>query len=81
MAHRHYGLRASKRTHRHTGPVHVETWTGTVFVGIIIAIIIVLGVGLYVVNTAVNDLANTTALDPPTNGQDGGAPAFSGTAQ
>jgi hypothetical protein len=66
MAHRHYGLRASKRTQQHTGPVHAETWTGAVFIGIIIAIIIVLGVGMYVMNKAVNDLAHTTTSDPPT---------------
>jgi hypothetical protein len=80
MAHRHYGLRASKRTHRHTGPVHAETWTGTVFIGIIVAIIIVLGVGLYVVNKAVTDVANTTT-SPPTIGQGGGAAPSSGMAQ
>jgi hypothetical protein len=76
MAHRHYGLHASKL--HPTRPVHGEIWTGTVFIGVILAIVIVLSVGVYVVNKAVTDVANTTTSDPPTTGQGGGAPSSSG---
>jgi hypothetical protein len=82
MAHRHYGLRRSKESHHHTGPIHAEAWTGAVFIGIILAIVIVLGAGAYLVNKAVTDVVNTTASDPTTTGgKGGGAPASSGMAR
>jgi hypothetical protein len=52
-----------------------------VFIGIIIAIIIVIGVGMYVMNKVVTDVVNTTTSDRATTGQGGRAPALSGVAR
>jgi hypothetical protein len=52
-----------------------------VFIGIIVVIIIVLGVGVYAMNKAVTDVVSTTASDRATTGQGGRAPASSGMAR
>jgi cell division protein FtsX len=74
MAHRHYGLRASKLSRPPLNQLMRRYGVGTTFIAIIIAIMIVLGVGLYVVNKAVTDVTNTTTSNPPTTGQGGHAP-------
>jgi hypothetical protein len=68
MTHRHYGLRATKPRVAYTGPARAVGWSGTVFIGSIMVIMIVLGIILYGLNNAVTDAANTAASVPRTAG-------------
>jgi hypothetical protein len=68
MSHRHYGLRATKPRVAYTGPARAGGWSGTVFIGSIMVIMIVLGVILYGLNNIVTDAANTAASTPRTAG-------------
>jgi hypothetical protein len=70
MTHRHYGLRATKPRVAYTRPARAGGWSGTVFIGSIMVIMIVLGVILYGLNNTVTvtDAANTAASVPRTAG-------------
>jgi hypothetical protein len=63
MAHRHYGLRATKP------PASFGAWNGSPFIAAIIVMVIVLGVVLYGIVKTVTHVANNTTSAPRTVGQ------------
>ena len=74
MAHRYYGLRATKPRHPYAGPVRADAWRGSAFIGMIAVIMIVLLVVLCGISKTVTDVANTSTSAPRTTGQGGGTP-------
>ena len=74
MAHRHYGLRATKPPATDTGPVPSGVWNRRAIIAGIVVVLIVLGVVIYGMNKIVTDVANTTTSAPPTTGQGSRAP-------
>jgi hypothetical protein len=73
MTRRHYGVQVPKPRPTYTGPARAGAWSGSVFIGAIVVILIVLGVILYGVSKPVTDVGNTTSA-PRTTGQGAAAP-------